>query len=1816
MTATVVGLAEPTPADVRAALEDVLVPRLLSLLNARQAGHCMRVTELESALALRLVQRLQTATLPGTVVRLLAADEQVRQDTTGALVSSTKLVELRNRPVEKTTGPLLVFVPPGLRASAEDSFGAATFEEVVLGDAYHMLREELLAKVPAALRDGIDRLREALAQKNDGRNNDRAWVYYLLTIAANDYEPDAAGAAVYRFGLLPDLGLFTSDASVASRVGHNRVQVDELSRTELDERQRVLGLGLSDSAFTAKLAGFAGRIGLEDRNAWTRRIITDRENRELTFDKWPAPRNREVAIGIDVHTLDLPRVGDNAEHLTKYPVLKSLAGQPYLIAGANGTKNLAAQFTVDTPLTPADGLLKLRAEIMSEDGGPTGRAVSVTAGARPKSDYKATVRNLHKADLDEGWYVLTVTPVADADRPVMAKPNTGRSEAFFVVRADEDEEPPGNKATRYDSVLHAMEHIAFARCVEGKSARDLHPGETAWSTPAKGGLQVSAGVHIYGGANTEIRLSERLTGIERKTLLAPAEVGLWQLSISQDGTPAEPQRDETDWVSGLGPEAEHAFGAVLAARDRLFAGVLGVVDDDHPGEVVETADLIRMRTQITEYAASFQRALDAQSAYAQRVDSTQKAMALRALAGLQQLDALAITYVDGLGVLHRLLLLGPTHPLRLLWLSEWAALGAGWRAGLDGQPRDAAVNAQASFFERLDSLGFPFAVPRQDGRLLATVCNLTPFWAAYLPSGADDSHGLIDRIAGVLGVTPAARGTGVDSTSLVLADRIERYVRQHPYVRTLVLNIVNPGDAGLIVEVLLELQRQPDTKHLNYNLRLCTDQTEMPGIGDALAELTRSDGRFDSEEAEAFAARQAHGAPKVAYSVRSLREFEESPEEFEAHLTILVDAFAGEEHDTARLQQMRRVPAHGLVQQATTVFQVDREGATVTWRKTPLFASAVRGTGDAGELLVGLPRDLALAAAAAATKAFDRVPTTTLTLDAVQRSLLHQAHDTSDWVIVIDRTLGLEYFDRADDLGSNDYVIDYVAGRTGLGRQVLVSTRKVDELRSLLAPVVGDHGIEVDERHLRTFFEQVRLLSGSLAFKLASSARNQRSEVLGLALARIYLDGQRVLGDQIVVPLDAHHELYAETRRRAANAERSLRRTDLALFSFDARSRTITCRLVEVKAYSTILDPAAYERLQTQISEQIATSEKVLKEQFDPDLADPDRVDRTVKNLELAALLRFYLERAERYRMVNRAVGSHARRLLETLDDGFTLRFERVGLVFDLSGDGSAPEEIGGVEFHHVGRDEIDELLGTVPTEPDRPGDATEPHSTTVPELTRTRRADAAFRAPILEPLVEEEPPVQPQLSIDAHVTDSAAQPRVSAVAPTAADAELVEPRPLPEPAPESQPEIQPKPETVSAAEVDAPGADVAIPVDRAVTLPDVLVGVSGDTPQWVLLGEVAGGRKTALDLNETHTLSLFGVQGGGKSYTLGSIVEGATLAAPRINRLPHPLATIVFHYSSTQDYAPEFTSMIAANDHDRQLAQLRERYGAEPAALEDVLLLAPIDQLDTRRREFPGIDVQPLLFGSGELHASHWKFLLGAIGNQSLYVRQLSQILKTHRANLSLDTIRNAVSASAMADNMKDLAQQRLDLASVYLDDSMRISDFVRPGRLIIVDLRDEFIEKDEGLGLFVVLMELFAKATDEGGHFNKLVVFDEAHKYIDSPDLVTVLVDSVRQMRHKGMSILVASQDPLSVPESLIALSDIVIMHKMTSPAWLKHIQKTNAALRALQPEQVANLQAGEAYVWAGKATERSMTRGAVRISLRPRLTRHGGTTKTAHG
>ena len=1065
---------------------------------------------------------------------------------------------------------------------------------------------------------------------------------------------------------------------------------------------------------------------------------------------------------------------------------------------------------------------------------------------------------------------------------------------------------------------------------------------------------------------------------------------------------------------------------------------------------------------------------------------------------------------------------------------------------------------------------------------------------------------------------PQIGGTTIDGA--YLATKVERFLSQHPYVECLSINAFNPGRASVLAEMLLQLQANPVFADLRYDIRLFLQDPNASGVGESLIDLLSPSGSVTGKEIDAFSTlAESHLYPKLSLAIRAKSDFNTQPERFVANLSILFDVFPAEEVGATKLQPSAvSVPVHGLIQDF--VVDYSENDQSVIWNRSPHHGRATE-LADAEELtdlLADLPKTISCAAAVLAIMGSesDLKPVITLSLGADDRALLYHVHDVSDWVVTIDRNMGIEFFDHGGQSDRPDYLIDHSPDvRSKLGHNLVITSRSMSELEAMLRPILNQYGLPSARPYAEALLNQIRSLSGRLALKLISSP-TQRAEVLGLGLARLYLDYQGVFRNQIIVPLDAHLDLYRSAQKQVSEIgdEISFRRTDLALFDLDAANRMITCRLVEVKCYSDVGDLGAYSLLKDQIAEQLNQSEKIIAYHFDPLRTTQDRPDRLIKTRELVTLLQFYLERSVRYGQCSQEAAEEARALLGALELGYRLRFTRSALIFDFDQSGSGPCEVeAGIEFHRIGSDLVRQLTDAAAAElsgrkTDRDGPLARTFSMADLVLSVPRLAESAFiagerpRTTTLSGPLERDIPEGEVISIPPQFATAPEPPFGKSVGATIA--------------PEAVPSDRPPDDThadcgsaqVAECEAEAveEGADVKY---------NVILGTSKPSPQFGILGEVSG-RTVAIDLNETHTISLFGVQGGGKSYTLGSLVEMASLEIPHINLLPRPLASIIFHYSPTQDYKPEFTTMTEGNSDKVECQTLREDYSAKPKGLQDVVLITPADKVAERKAEYPGLTVHPLKFAASELQASHWRFLMGAVGNQSTYIRQLNRIMREQRTALTLAGLRHAIDQSRLPDNLKDLAHQRLDLASSYIDETVRIGDLIRPGRLLIVDLRDEFIEKDEALGLFVVLLQIFAEAKYQGQRFNKLVVFDEAHKYIDSPEMVAGLVEVVREMRHKGTSILVASQDPPSVPVSLIELSSQIILHKFNSPNWLKHIQKVNAALGSLTPEKLAALKPGEAYVWSSKASDDAFTRGAVKVKCRPRITQHGGSTKTAVG
>ncbi|MDE2907383.1 MAG: hypothetical protein OXQ28_15010 [Acidobacteriota bacterium] len=319
------GLRALPASDVAHSLEEFLLPRLAAALRGRAPGHCMRVSDLGPELMVALARGLRSQA-PAANVHVLTDEAKVDDD---LYISSTKLVELRNPLADGSLRPpLCVFLPANLRTSAEDSFGSATFEEFVVGDAYATLRGQLLQRVPATLQGYVRDCLQLLEERSWRWAGSAAQVRYLLCAQANGNDGEAFGGALYELGLVPDFRLFDDPPAAYGRVRRNHECVANLTDGDTSALGRVLNLDLTNPGLRRRLAEYLGKTGLEDPVVWTRDVVLDRKNWDLSFDKWEfgsetAP-DRLTFVRVET---DLPVVSDDGHENER---LVDLAGQQVL----------------------------------------------------------------------------------------------------------------------------------------------------------------------------------------------------------------------------------------------------------------------------------------------------------------------------------------------------------------------------------------------------------------------------------------------------------------------------------------------------------------------------------------------------------------------------------------------------------------------------------------------------------------------------------------------------------------------------------------------------------------------------------------------------------------------------------------------------------------------------------------------------------------------------------------------------------------------------------------------------------------------------------------------------------------------------------------------------------------------------------------------------------------------------------------------------------------------------------------------------------------------------------------------------------------------------------------------------------------------------------------------------------------------------------------------------------------------------------------------------------------------------------------------
>lgn len=1745
-----------TTAELEETIVGAVTASLRNWLREAQPGQCGRLDDLPAPLMSRvgatLHAELGDTEPPRANIRLLVSGSPAAP----WQCEWTEAVRLRNLDeTGRKRPPLLLLVPPGTELLG--SLDVDTFQAIPCGDIVRGIVAARLRALPPELGP----VRELLRQPDLVRSTTELQrARYILTLARNGYSRDAAGLALCLLGLWPHRDWLAVEEQRSYWLTRNREIVESLREGTASLLKRIYDLELESTEQAHRLYELlASSASLE---AAAEQVATDPAWQELELGHWRFKAKPNTVV-ITLDKLDLPEQEDG------YKVLR-VREQPYLPVSWT---------TEPTPLHVPQ-LTHFVVEFISTTGegveiAYASEAISPNKSARRSFRVRGLAPLVRDESLPEGLYRVRVVAWAGATNitrePKEDEEPSNVSEYFWIKDEGSDEPPSPPTRDRYvASYLEARREVQWALLAGRRDPWSLPACIRSWDGTPDGRASQGTCALQFGRQTFRVRVSNLLRRIEGQILAKPEALGAFRAELAYGAHPRDVRIAPRSDVPNLTPD-----DPFLVARRNLFSKIRG---EDGQG-TVETTDLLALREEIVAYVREYVNLIGyAEGSVAQDSQRWPETV------GLATLDAIRLN-LPGLSERTSVaILLSPTHPLRLLWSLQLALVGEAWLREAHG--RGSAETLTAELRGALQGGLQPTNLPpvlfdrRRVGYLEAG--QVAPGWDVYLPADIADKRSALARLAralssGTWSSTSEARVSG-------LSARILRYIRQHPYVGQLRLNVFNPGDGALVVELLSKLdQSHPD---LRYDIRLFSDEDEVrDDLGTALDQLVNPETTID-EAAEKYSQSGKHALhPNLRYSKNRVTDFLAEPERHQAHLSIVLDLFRPRIDVAAPFTGQPGSGLFGLAQE-----QAERclggQGA-FAWERQVIAGPVPESAPGADEAaLLGkalaITQTFVAALGASPAASAGRVPTVRLDLTVRGQNLLFEIHRVSDWVLTLDRHLGIDYFDSAgpgEPQNSSAILLDFSPEFPTTDQAVLMLTTRVDEeIDRLVLPVLERLGLD-EPGCSRRVIDWLRSLSGRLAMRLLSTPLDSEG-VVGMALARAFLGSLGLLQDSLIIPVDAHAQLL----QVGLDADEARSRTDLILAHLGPGTRQLELSLVEVKCRAGRLTPSAYHELHDEMAAQIAQTQAALTRLFDPTAQQPDRLDRPLRNQVLARWLRFYVGRARRYRLLSPEAEQALRELIADLDGGYALSFRQTGIVFELGRDEDDVEDASGdLTIHRVGRRSCQQFLrgdeGSSPPTRDR--------------IRQTIRGDFWTR-PSASPSTSTAP------ADKAQTETSSRGPQAGPVSLAGETEHVARRRPVECTASED------------GAETASPG-EARAPSGTKEPTCHYLVGDTKVTPQWGIIGRY-GGDAVALDLNGCNTLSLFGVQGGGKSYTMGTILEMALRPLPGLNVLRRPLAAVVFHYNESQDYAPEFVTMSEPNRVAAEVARLREEYGGEPEALEDILILSTEDKIAARQREFPGMKVEPIAFHPGELTIQDWRFLMGAVGNDSLYIRELNLAMRSLRDNITVEGLRQAVEASGLSDSQRKLARLRLRFAEQFVREGLRLSDKLHPGRLIIVDLRDELVETDEALGLFVVMLRVFAGATHEGRAFSKWIAFDEAHKYIRNPDLVDSVVEVIRQMRHQATSVLIASQDPPSLPLKVVELSSLVMLHRMDSPNWLKHIQRAITALGDLTAPALARLRPGEAYLWARSATDPLFTHRALKIQCRPRATQHGGATKAA--
>jgi len=628
----------------------------------------------------------------------------------------------------------------------------------------------------------------------------------------------------------------------------------------------------------------------------------------------------------------------------------------------------------------------------------------------------------------------------------------------------------------------------------------------------------------------------------------------------------------------------------------------------------------------------------------------------------------------------------PLHPLRFLWYSAYADLLEHWRMELarTASKRERARRIEIGAIERLAPLNLPMYVVGPDDRVHVFAQNLGFHLGVALPPETKEPARALSEIADVLGL-PTDFVVALGFPLEKLGNELVEYRRLHPYSDTLRISISNPGDGYQAASALARLYENPTDgivapdfpkldviAHASEPLPL-----NLPGLDRLRDELYVSD----------MHRKASHLAPVVQVAIRSMDQLP-FPPGGDVNLALLIDESKPELRCAAPMVDQDSASVFGLLTRIASDFRSTEQAAEwthqialpsgVSRERHPVQSAYTPELIDTHRAILSSVRRLLDESANTEDQ-----PCLAVKLGYEDRNRLDLVHHGSDWVILLDRFLGVDLFDDPGDpylaATARRYLLDYAPEFIeGLGHRLVVTTAWREEVEDILAVAMKELGFTAVEESVGEALQALKSISGRLALRMIhDNTRAREAASLGVVVA--WLKASRELTNSVLIPVDAHPEIFSvaqvSPRSRSDALGGSLSRCDLV--QVRARTNRLDVTFIEVKSRAS---RSGLTELTERMCDQMEATENRFRELFfSPDL----RVDHVLQRSKLAAVLRFYTRRAQRYGFFETSeAAQEAMRMIGKLEGGIPhLKAAYKGYIVDLAGDPQKPFASRGAQF-------------------------------------------------------------------------------------------------------------------------------------------------------------------------------------------------------------------------------------------------------------------------------------------------------------------------------------------------------------------------------------------------------------------------------------------------------------------------------------------------------------------------------------------------------